>query len=123
MEKISVFLDDYRKAPEGYVLVETIDECLELLKSHDIEHLSLDHDLVSKTRNGYMLVEIMLDKKLFANRITVHSANSSCGKAMYKLLKQAQNNSIIPLSTIVSLRPLPLKFIPPRILKHYTEVC
>lgn len=87
MEKISVFLDDYRKAPDGYVLVETIDECLELLKNFDIEHLSLDHDLLNKTRNGSMLVQMMVKEKLFANRITIHSANSVGGKAMYNCLK------------------------------------
>ncbi|WP_240628549.1 cyclic-phosphate processing receiver domain-containing protein [Bacillus salacetis] len=76
MEKISVFLDDIREAPDGYVLAETMDECLNLLKNFEIEHLSLDHDLLNNTRNGTMLVEIMVSEKLFANRITIHSANS-----------------------------------------------
>ncbi|KIL51811.1 cyclic-phosphate processing receiver domain-containing protein [Jeotgalibacillus soli] len=122
MEKISVFLDDYRSAPDGYVLVETIDECIELLKKFKIEHLSLDHDLLDRTRNGFMLVQMMIKEKLFANRITVHSANSGAGKAMYNSLKQAQHDSIMPHSTILSLRPLPLKFFPPRVLQHYLEV-
>lgn len=97
MEKISVFLDDYRKAPDGYVLVETIDECIDLLQNFDIEHLSLDHDLLNKTRNGFMLVQKMIKEKLFANRITIHSANSVGGKAMYNCLKQAQRNLTMPL--------------------------
>ncbi|MDM5222867.1 hypothetical protein QUF86_19390 [Peribacillus sp. NJ11] len=78
MEKISVFLNDYRNAPDGYVLVETIDECIELLHNFDIEHLSLDHVLLNKTRNGFMLVQKMVKEKLFANRVTIHSANSLC---------------------------------------------
>ncbi|MDO7487397.1 cyclic-phosphate processing receiver domain-containing protein [Peribacillus sp. NPDC096622] len=122
MEKISVFLDDYRKAPDGYVLVETIDECIELLQNFDIEHLSLDHDLLNKTRNGFMLVQKMVKEKLFANRITIHSANSVGGKAMYNCLKQAQRNLIMPPAIIVSLRPLPLKFFPSKVLKHYLEI-
>lgn len=122
MEKISVFMDDYRSAPEGYVFVETIDECLELLRNFDIEHLSLDHDLISKTRNGTMLVQMMIDEKLFANRITIHSANSVAGKGMYNNFKQAQKDLIMPPTIIVSLRPLPLKFIPPRVLQHYMDV-
>lgn len=77
MEKISVFLDEYRKAPDGYVLVETIDDCLELLQNFDIEHLSLDQDLSNKTSNGFMLVQKMVKEKLFANRITIHSDNWS----------------------------------------------
>jgi hypothetical protein len=122
MEKISVFMDDYRSPPEGYVFVETIDECIELLRNFDIEHLSLDHDLISKTRNGTMLVQMMIDQKLFANRITIHSANSVAGKGMYNHLKQAQKDLIMPPTIIVSLRPLPLKFIPPRVLQHYMDV-
>jgi hypothetical protein len=122
MEKISVFMDDYRKPPEGYVYVENIDECIDLLRKYSIQHLSLDHDLLNKTRNGLMLVEMMVDEKLFANRITIHSANSVGGKNMYNCLKQAQKDLIMPQSIIVSLRPLPLEFIPPRVLQHYLDV-
>jgi hypothetical protein len=122
MNRISVFLDDYRTAPAGYFLAETIDECLDFLQNCPVEHLSLDHDLLSKTRNGFKLVEIMVEEKLFARRITVHSANSVGGKAMYSYLKQAQSNRIMPPEIIVSLRPLPLDFIPPRILQHYLDV-
>lgn len=122
MEKISVFLDDYRSPPEGYVYVENIDECMALLRKHKIEHLSLDHDLISKTRNGLMLVEMMVDEQLYANRITIHSANSVGGKNMYNCLKQAQKNFLMPGSIIVSLRPLPLKYIPPRVLQHYLDI-
>ena len=57
--KSRVFLDDYREAPDGYVLAQNIDECIELLQNFDIEHLSLDHDLLNKTRNGFMLVRKM----------------------------------------------------------------
>ncbi|WP_026695697.1 cyclic-phosphate processing receiver domain-containing protein [Peribacillus kribbensis] len=122
METISIFLDDYRKAPDGYVLAETIDECVELLKNFDIKHLSLDHDLLNKTRNGFMLVQKMIKEKLFAKHITIHSANSVGGKAMYNCLKQAQRESIMPPSIIVSLRPLPLNFFPPKVLQHYLEI-
>ncbi|OIK04558.1 cyclic-phosphate processing receiver domain-containing protein [Bacillus sp. MUM 13] len=122
MEKISVFLDDHRTAPLGYVLAETIDECLELLRNFRIEHLSLDHDLLSKTRNGFLLVQMMIREKLFANRITIHSANSVGGKAMYNCLKQAQQDSVMPTTTILSLRPLPLHFFPPRVLQHYLDI-
>jgi hypothetical protein len=122
MEKISVFLDDYREAPDGYVLAENIDECIELLQNFDIEHLSLDHDLLNKTRNGFMLVQKMVKEKLFAKRITIHSANSVGGKAMYNCLKQAQRDFLMSPAIIVSLRPLPLNFFPSKVLQHYLEV-
>lgn len=115
-------MDDYRNPPEGYVFVETIDECMNLLRNHDIEHLSLDHDLLSRTRNGLMLVKMMINEKLFANRITIHSANSVGGKNMYNCFKQAQKDLIMPYTIIVSLRPLPLKYIPPRVLQHYSDI-
>jgi hypothetical protein len=41
---------------------------------------------------------------------------------MYNCLKQAQKDLIMPQSIIVSLRPLPLEFIPPRVLQHYLDV-
>ncbi|RLL48409.1 hypothetical protein D8M04_03875 [Oceanobacillus piezotolerans] len=122
MNRISVFLDDYRKAPDGYVLAETIDECIKLLQNFQIEHLSLDHDLLNRTRNGFMLVQIMVKENLFANRITIHSANSVGGKAMYNCLKQAQRDFTMPTDIIVSLRPLPLNFFPPKALQHYLEI-
>ncbi|MED1203869.1 cyclic-phosphate processing receiver domain-containing protein [Heyndrickxia acidicola] len=121
MDKISVFLDDYRREPEGYVLVQTMDECIKILQNYEIEHLSLDHDLLSKTRNGYMLVQKMVKQKLFANRITIHSANFVGAKAMYNYLKQAQMNLLMPRSIEVSIRALPLHYFPPGYLQFYKE--
>lgn len=111
MEKISVFMDDYRKPPDGHVLVETIDECLILLRNYEIDHLSLDHDLVSHTRNGFLLVKIMVEEHLFADRITIHSANSVGGKAMFNWLKKAQHDFLMPRTIKIILRPLPLHSI------------
>ncbi|PLS17381.1 hypothetical protein CVD28_12525 [Bacillus sp. M6-12] len=122
MEKISVFLDDYRDPPEGYVLALTIDDCIHLLNNFQIEHLSLDHDLVDKYRNGSLLVQIMVREKLFANRITIHSANSVSGKAMYTYLLEAQKDSLMSNQIILSHRPLPLHYFPPRVLQHYLDI-
>jgi hypothetical protein len=106
--KISVFLDDYRTPPPDYKLAENIDECIDFLENFQIDHLSLDHDLVSKNRNGFMLVQKMVERQLFADRITIHSANSVGGKAMFNYLKQAQLDFRMPNSIKVTLRPLPL---------------
>ncbi|MFE7061320.1 cyclic-phosphate processing receiver domain-containing protein [Sutcliffiella sp. NPDC057660] len=106
--KINVFLDDSRTCPEGYILAEDIDECLTLLENNSIEHLSLDHDLLNRHRNGLMLVQIMVENELYAERITIHSANSVGSKAMYKYFKQAQEELKMPQSIKVILRPLPL---------------
>ncbi|MBM7096191.1 hypothetical protein JSY36_10515 [Bacillus sp. H-16] len=121
METINVFLDDYRAAPEGYVLVETIDECKALLQNFNIEHLSLDHDLVSKQRNGLMLVHMMVKENLFAKRITIHSANAPAGRAMYHSLIQAQKDTSMPQSVSLSLRPLPLRNYSRIALQYYDD--
>ncbi|RKL66892.1 hypothetical protein CR203_13770 [Salipaludibacillus neizhouensis] len=109
MDKINVFLDDYRTCPVDYFLVETIDDCLLMMKDNEINQLSLDHDLENKYRNGFMLVEMMVAKQLFAESITIHSANVGAGKAMYKYLKSAQDEWKMPLNIIIKLRPLPLR--------------
>ncbi|CAG9620652.1 cyclic-phosphate processing receiver domain-containing protein [Sutcliffiella rhizosphaerae] len=106
--KINVFLDDSRRCPEGYILAEDIDQCLALLENHAIAHLSLDHDLVNRRRNGLLLVEKMVEYELYADRITIHSANSVGSKAMFHHLKKAQAEYKMPNHIKVLLRPLPL---------------
>lgn len=109
MNSINVFLDDYRTCPENHILVENIDDCLYLLATRRVQHLSLDHDLTSKTRNGLLLVTIMVDRQLFPERITIHSANASGSRAMYNHLKEAQQSNSMPFHIKISLRPLPLR--------------
>lgn len=49
-----VFLDDTRPTPEGFVRVFWPDEAIELLKSGDVEIISLDYDLGDgEQRTGY----------------------------------------------------------------------
>lgn len=108
MEKLKVFLDDVRQCPEGYSFVDNIDDCIELLERFPIAHLSLDHDLAHKSKNGLALVEYMVRNGLYADRITIHSANAAGGKAMYNSLIQAQENKKIPETVRIRLHPLPL---------------
>jgi hypothetical protein len=42
---VRVWLDDVRKAPEGWVHVKTPEEAIDLLRSGEVEEISLDHDL------------------------------------------------------------------------------
>lgn len=41
---MNVFLDDEREPPNGFILVRNIYECIEFLRSGEVEILSLDHD-------------------------------------------------------------------------------
>lgn len=65
--KINVFLDDYCKCFDGYVLVEMIDECIDLLRLFDVEYLLFDYDLFSKIWNGLMFVYFMVKYYLYVD--------------------------------------------------------
>ncbi|WP_349409728.1 cyclic-phosphate processing receiver domain-containing protein [Pseudalkalibacillus sp. SCS-8] len=108
MSKINVFLDDVRPCPDDYFLASDMEECIQFLRRGNIKHLSLDHDLENKARNGFMVVEYMVRHKLFAETITVHSANAGAGKKMFYYLKDAQEQFIIPQTVEIYYHPLPL---------------
>jgi hypothetical protein len=54
---VKVWLDDVREAPLGWVRARSPEEAIELLRSGDVEEISLDHDLGLATpeseRTGY----------------------------------------------------------------------
>jgi hypothetical protein len=43
--RVKVFLDDARQEPDGWTRTYTARETIELLKTGEVTHLSLDHDL------------------------------------------------------------------------------
>lgn len=75
---MKVFLDDLRTPPEGWVLTKTVQETLTLLKTCEVTHLSLDHDLGSLDETGYDVVKWIETVVVFGfvpPIITVHSSN------------------------------------------------
>ncbi len=42
---MKIWLDDIRPPPRGYIWVNCSHQAIELLKSEECAHLSLDHDL------------------------------------------------------------------------------
>ena len=42
---INVYLDDLRDCPIGFVVARTFQEAIHLLENHEVDILSLDHDL------------------------------------------------------------------------------
>lgn len=79
---MKVFLDDERQTPEGWVRVYWPDEAIALLRSGEVTHLSLDHDLGDDTRGtGYDVVlwieQGVAQHDFIPPAITVHSANTS----------------------------------------------
>ena len=79
---MKVYLDDLRPTPEGWVHVYWPDEAIELLKTGQVEEISLDHDLGDDERGtGYDVVlwieEAVVTKEFIPPEIFVHSANSA----------------------------------------------
>ncbi|MDQ0299253.1 hypothetical protein J2S78_001673 [Salibacterium salarium] len=111
MERRNIFLDDVRPGPDDHILVKTAEECILLLKDEEpVSHLSLDHDLGSKRKNGFEVVLYLLETQQFPDRITIHSANASAGKKMYNHLVEGKRSGFIPERVKVTHRPLPLTF-------------
>ncbi|WP_018922405.1 cyclic-phosphate processing receiver domain-containing protein [Salsuginibacillus kocurii] len=111
MERMQIFMDDIRPCPEDHILARTAEECVDLLREEnsEIAHISLDHDLGSKRQNGQAVVEYMISHQVYAERMTVHSANAIGGKIMYELLVNARKDGIFPSYVKVYHRPLPLR--------------
>ena len=42
---MKVYLDDERRTPDGWIGVKSVEECLELLNTKQVSHLSCDNDL------------------------------------------------------------------------------
>lgn len=73
---MKVFLDDCRSPPDGWVLVKTVPEAQELLRTGVVEELSLDNDLGSEELEGYKLVDWMAESGFWPKKKPkVHSMN------------------------------------------------
>ncbi len=90
---MKVFLDDERTAPDGWVQVRWPDEAIELLKSGDVDELSLDHDLGDDDRGTGYTVLLWLEEQVLVHgmqppkKIVVHSANTSARQKMEAAIK------------------------------------
>jgi hypothetical protein len=93
---MKVYLDDERTAPDGWVLVKTVDDVIYLLDC--ITDLSLDHDLGEGNKTGYDLM-VYLEDKVYNDEtfnipnITFHTQNPVglanmriCLRYIYKIL-------------------------------------
>ena len=84
---MKVWLDDVRPAPEGWLHVLTPEAAIDLLRSGEVEEISLDHDLglftqEGKEHTGYEVLlfierEVAMGTLSFAvPEIHIHSASS-----------------------------------------------
>ena len=96
-ESIKVYLDDERPTPKGWIGVKTPSEVIKLLKTKNVTHVSLDHDLGDDKNigTGYDVLN-WIEEQVFTNKnfecplITIHTANPSAMKKMILALKSIE---------------------------------
>lgn len=82
-----VYLDDERTPPAGWTLVATAQATIELLKSGEVTHLSLDHDLgEDDVGTGYDVL-LWVEEQVVLHgfrppQISLHTANISARRKM-----------------------------------------
>jgi hypothetical protein len=84
---MKVYLDDERIAPSGWTQVRWPDEAIALLRTGEVDEISLDHDLGDDEHGTGYSVILWIEQAVATAGfrppiITVHSANSSARKKM-----------------------------------------
>lgn len=97
-KKLRVWLDDERPMPSDFTNhVTTAQEAIDLLKTGQVDLISLDHDLGSENvyeNNGYVVAEF-IEEFAFNNRclpcieVRIHTANSSARTKMESAIRNA----------------------------------
>lgn len=77
---MKIFLDDDRKAPDGWVQARWPEDVEQLLQTGEVTHLSIDHDLGDDQRGTGYDVLLWVEKEAVLNgfvppEITKHTAN------------------------------------------------
>ena len=97
---MKIFLDDVRDTPEGYVRCYWPQEVIELLKTHPVSELSLDHDLGDDEKGtGYDVLK-WIEEEVYTNNFTppkvikVHSANPIAKQRMLSAIASIYNHYV-----------------------------
>ncbi|MGF6871686.1 hypothetical protein OKW35_001144 [Paraburkholderia sp. MM5477-R1] len=85
---MKIFLDDEREAPAGWIQARWPDEVIALLKTGEVDTVSLDHDLGDDRRGtGYDVIrwieEAVALRGFKPPHILVHSANPAAAARMH----------------------------------------
>lgn len=91
---INVYLDDRRPCPEGFVLAKNVEECILLLEESKIHILSLDHDLGWGQSTGTDLTKYMVEHKLYADEIYLHTSDAIGKINMFQLLNEHKPDQV-----------------------------
>lgn len=95
---MKIFLDDVRSAPPGWIRPYWPDDVIELLKSGNVEELSLDHDLGDDSRGtGYTVLlwieETVVLRNFSVPLIHIHTANVSARNKMIMAVESIKSRS------------------------------
>ncbi|XEC92578.1 cyclic-phosphate processing receiver domain-containing protein [Paenibacillus tarimensis] len=83
---IHVYLDDYRRCPDGFVPARSAEECIMLIDSEPIDVLSLDYDLGQGQPNGLEVVRHIVAHQRYPQHIFFHTSSPAGRMQMYQLL-------------------------------------
>jgi hypothetical protein len=86
---INVYMDDFRRCPEGFVLARNAEECIALLEAGDIGILSLDFDLGWGNPTGIEVARYIAESGRFPQEIYLHTSSLEGRQQMYKLLSES----------------------------------
>lgn len=91
--KLKIWLDDVRPEPEGWTRTLWPHEVIELLKTNDVECISLDHDLGDDERGtGYDVLTWIEEEVVISGfeppKIRIHTANP----VAYEKMKSSINS-------------------------------
>lgn len=86
---IHLFMDDYRKAPKGFALARTTEECLLMLRECEVGVLSLDYEMGYGDESGGHVARMIVLERLFPQEIYLHTSSLQGRKEMFELLYPA----------------------------------
>lgn len=79
-----LWLDDLRVPPNSqWIWVKSVTAAIKLMKTGQIEHASLDHDLGKNRLSGYDFVKWMERHDVWPESIAIHSQNPVGCKNMW----------------------------------------
>lgn len=97
---LKIYLDDQRKAPEGWIRLTSARKAIQYLKKYIIDEISLDHDLgPRKYGTGYDVL-LYLEQLVEENepipfdmlpKIHIHTSNPVARKRMEQALESIKN--------------------------------
>lgn len=87
---INVYMDDFRKVPQGFILARTTEECLLLLREYEVDVLSLDHDMGPVDDTGSEVARLIVLEGLFPREVYLHTSSLWGRKEMYETLYAAK---------------------------------